>query len=103
MERRNATGSLYHSNVNDVGYFAYLFIYLFISPGSDPPSSSTGEAQALPSPVQVFDKTLLVKQMHILEPQDLLITRADKGEGSFFSSLCTSSFHIILFFNSTNT
>ncbi|XP_051906554.1 GTPase-activating Rap/Ran-GAP domain-like protein 3 isoform X3 [Hippocampus zosterae] len=47
---------------------------------SDPPSSSTGEAQALSPPLQVFDKTLLVKQMHILEPQDLLITRADKGK-----------------------
>ncbi|XP_054614194.1 GTPase-activating Rap/Ran-GAP domain-like protein 3 isoform X12 [Dunckerocampus dactyliophorus] len=46
--------------------------------GPDPPSSCT-EAQALP-PVQVFDKTLLVKQMHILEPQDLLVTRADKGK-----------------------
>uniref|UniRef100_A0A8C4ZSK9 GTPase activating Rap/RanGAP domain like 3 n=1 Tax=Gadus morhua TaxID=8049 RepID=A0A8C4ZSK9_GADMO len=31
-------------------------------------------------PVQVFDKTLVVKQMHILEPQDLLVTRADKGK-----------------------
>uniref|UniRef100_A0A3Q2D4X2 GTPase-activating Rap/Ran-GAP domain-like protein 3 n=1 Tax=Cyprinodon variegatus TaxID=28743 RepID=A0A3Q2D4X2_CYPVA len=30
--------------------------------------------------VQVFDKTIAVKQMHILEPQDLLITRADKGK-----------------------
>lgn len=37
------------------------------------------EAQALP-PVQVFDKTMVVKQMHVLEPQDLLITRADKGK-----------------------
>ncbi|XP_061787793.1 GTPase-activating Rap/Ran-GAP domain-like protein 3 isoform X6 [Nerophis lumbriciformis] len=46
--------------------------------GPDPPSACT-ETQALP-PVQVFDKTLLVKQMHILEPQDLLITRADKGK-----------------------
>lgn len=36
------------------------------------------EAQAVP-PVQVFDKTMVVKQMHVLEPQDLLITRADKG------------------------
>ncbi|KAI2664629.1 GTPase-activating Rap/Ran-GAP domain-like protein 3 [Labeo rohita] len=27
----------------------------------------------------VFDKTLTVKQMHVLEPQDLLIARADKG------------------------
>uniref|UniRef100_A0A8B9JFF3 GTPase-activating Rap/Ran-GAP domain-like protein 3 n=1 Tax=Astyanax mexicanus TaxID=7994 RepID=A0A8B9JFF3_ASTMX len=35
--------------------------------------------EALP-PVQVFDKTLTVKQMHVLEPQDLLITRADKGK-----------------------
>ncbi|XP_077352968.1 GTPase-activating Rap/Ran-GAP domain-like protein 3 isoform X2 [Festucalex cinctus] len=43
--------------------------------GPDPPSSST----ECP-PAQVFDKTLLVKQMHILEPQDLLITRADKGK-----------------------
>uniref|UniRef100_A0A673B6Z8 GTPase-activating Rap/Ran-GAP domain-like protein 3 n=1 Tax=Sphaeramia orbicularis TaxID=375764 RepID=A0A673B6Z8_9TELE len=34
---------------------------------------------ALP-PVQVFDKTIVVKQMHVLEPQDLLITRADKGK-----------------------
>uniref|UniRef100_A0A9J8CJL7 GTPase-activating Rap/Ran-GAP domain-like protein 3 n=1 Tax=Cyprinus carpio carpio TaxID=630221 RepID=A0A9J8CJL7_CYPCA len=31
-------------------------------------------------PVQVFDKTLTVKQMHLLEPQDLLIARADKGK-----------------------
>uniref|UniRef100_A0A8C2C441 GTPase-activating Rap/Ran-GAP domain-like protein 3 n=1 Tax=Cyprinus carpio TaxID=7962 RepID=A0A8C2C441_CYPCA len=31
-------------------------------------------------PVQVFDKTLTVKQMHVLEPQDLLIARADKGK-----------------------
>lgn len=36
------------------------------------------ETPTLP-PVQVFDKTMAVKQMHILEPQDLLITRADKG------------------------
>lgn len=36
------------------------------------------ETQTLP-PVQVFDKTMVVKQMHVLEPQDLLITRADKG------------------------
>lgn len=36
------------------------------------------ETQAVP-PVQVFDKTMVVKQMHVLEPQDLLITRADKG------------------------
>uniref|UniRef100_A0A8C0GWE3 GTPase-activating Rap/Ran-GAP domain-like protein 3 n=1 Tax=Chelonoidis abingdonii TaxID=106734 RepID=A0A8C0GWE3_CHEAB len=31
------------------------------------------------SSVQVFDKTLQVKQMHVLEALDLLITRADKG------------------------
>ncbi len=31
-------------------------------------------------PVQVFDKTLTVKQIHVLEPQDLLIARADKGK-----------------------
>uniref|UniRef100_A0A671W0V0 GTPase-activating Rap/Ran-GAP domain-like protein 3 n=1 Tax=Sparus aurata TaxID=8175 RepID=A0A671W0V0_SPAAU len=37
------------------------------------------ETQVLP-PVQVFDKTMVVKQMHVLEPQDLLITRADKGK-----------------------
>lgn len=36
------------------------------------------ETQTL-HPVQVFDKTMVVKQMHVLEPQDLLITRADKG------------------------
>ncbi|KAL4617428.1 GTPase-activating Rap/Ran-GAP domain-like protein 3 isoform X1 [Arapaima gigas] len=33
-----------------------------------------------PLPVQVFDKTMVVKQMHVLEPQDLLISRADKGK-----------------------
>uniref|UniRef100_A0A3B4E698 GTPase-activating Rap/Ran-GAP domain-like protein 3 n=1 Tax=Pygocentrus nattereri TaxID=42514 RepID=A0A3B4E698_PYGNA len=37
------------------------------------------DSPSLP-PVQVFDKTLTVKQMHVLEPQDLLITRADKGK-----------------------
>uniref|UniRef100_A0A674D0D2 GTPase-activating Rap/Ran-GAP domain-like protein 3 n=1 Tax=Salmo trutta TaxID=8032 RepID=A0A674D0D2_SALTR len=37
------------------------------------------DAQVLP-PVQVFDKTMVVKQMHVLEPQDLLITRTDKGK-----------------------
>ncbi|MGH0141981.1 UNVERIFIED_CONTAM: hypothetical protein FKN15_043223, partial [Acipenser sinensis] len=31
-------------------------------------------------PVQVFDKTMAVKQMHVLEAQDLLITRTDKGK-----------------------
>ncbi|XP_043913822.1 GTPase-activating Rap/Ran-GAP domain-like protein 3 [Protopterus annectens] len=31
-------------------------------------------------PVPVFDKTLSVKQMHVLEAQDLLITRVDKGK-----------------------
>ncbi|KAM7368780.1 hypothetical protein PAMP_013087 [Pampus punctatissimus] len=43
------------------------------------PALSTAETQALP-PVQVFDKTMVVKQMHVLEPQDLLIIRADKGK-----------------------
>ncbi|KAM7392602.1 hypothetical protein PAMA_007627 [Pampus argenteus] len=43
------------------------------------PALSTAETQALP-PVQVFDKTMAVKQMHVLEPQDLLIIRADKGK-----------------------
>nr|XP_023663724.1 GTPase-activating Rap/Ran-GAP domain-like protein 3 isoform X2 [Paramormyrops kingsleyae] len=33
-----------------------------------------------PPPVQVFDRTMVVKQMHVIEPQDLLITRADKGK-----------------------
>ncbi|XP_076014830.1 GTPase-activating Rap/Ran-GAP domain-like protein 3 isoform X2 [Genypterus blacodes] len=48
--------------------------------GPDPASSNTGsETQALP-PVQLFDKTIAVKQMHVLEPQDLLVTRADKGK-----------------------
>ncbi|KAK1883610.1 GTPase-activating Rap/Ran-GAP domain-like protein 3 [Dissostichus eleginoides] len=37
------------------------------------------ESQSVP-PVQVFDKTMVVKQVHVLEPQDLLITRADKGK-----------------------
>uniref|UniRef100_A0A669EIZ3 GTPase-activating Rap/Ran-GAP domain-like protein 3 n=1 Tax=Oreochromis niloticus TaxID=8128 RepID=A0A669EIZ3_ORENI len=31
-------------------------------------------------PVHVFDRTMVVKQMHVLEPQDLLITRTDKGK-----------------------
>ncbi|XP_062334703.1 GTPase-activating Rap/Ran-GAP domain-like protein 3 isoform X2 [Osmerus eperlanus] len=44
----------------------------------DPMLANT-ELPAVP-PVQVFDKTMVVKQMHILEPQDLLITRADKGK-----------------------
>ncbi|XP_024859844.1 GTPase-activating Rap/Ran-GAP domain-like protein 3 isoform X9 [Kryptolebias marmoratus] len=43
------------------------------------PTLTSGETQTLP-PVQVFDKTMAVKQMHVLEPQDLLITRADKGK-----------------------
>ncbi|XP_005917291.1 GTPase-activating Rap/Ran-GAP domain-like protein 3 isoform X2 [Haplochromis burtoni] len=37
------------------------------------------EPQSLP-PVHVFDRTMVVKQMHVLEPQDLLITRTDKGK-----------------------
>ncbi|XP_053138018.1 GTPase-activating Rap/Ran-GAP domain-like protein 3 isoform X3 [Hemicordylus capensis] len=32
--------------------------------------------------IPVFDKTLQVKQMHVLETLDLLITRADKGKDS---------------------
>ncbi|NXX97613.1 GARL3 protein, partial [Centropus bengalensis] len=32
--------------------------------------------------VQVFDKTLQIKQMHVLEALDLLITRTDKGKDS---------------------
>jgi len=36
----------------------------------------------LPS-VPVFDKTLPVKQMHVLETLDLLILRADKGDTPF--------------------
>ncbi|XP_029372163.1 GTPase-activating Rap/Ran-GAP domain-like protein 3 isoform X2 [Echeneis naucrates] len=43
------------------------------------PALANAEAQTLP-PVHVFDKTMAVKQMHVLEPQDLLITRADKGK-----------------------
>ncbi|KAL1275063.1 hypothetical protein QQF64_027877 [Cirrhinus molitorella] len=43
------------------------------------PLFSNADSPALP-PVQVFDKTLTVKQMHVLEPQDLLIARADKGK-----------------------
>ncbi|KAL0965183.1 hypothetical protein UPYG_G00277860 [Umbra pygmaea] len=43
------------------------------------PLLSNPDVQMLP-PVQVFDKTMVIKQMHILEPQDLLITRADKGK-----------------------
>ncbi|XP_059213609.1 GTPase-activating Rap/Ran-GAP domain-like protein 3 isoform X3 [Centropristis striata] len=43
------------------------------------PALPNAETQAVP-PVHVFDKTMVVKQMHVLEPQDLLITRADKGK-----------------------
>ncbi|XP_042158495.1 GTPase-activating Rap/Ran-GAP domain-like protein 3 isoform X2 [Oncorhynchus tshawytscha] len=43
------------------------------------PLLSNPDAQVLP-PVQVFDKTMVVKQIHVVEPQDLLITRADKGK-----------------------
>ncbi|XP_042580150.1 GTPase-activating Rap/Ran-GAP domain-like protein 3 isoform X2 [Cyprinus carpio] len=43
------------------------------------PLFSNADSPTLP-PVQVFDKTLTVKQMHLLEPQDLLIARADKGK-----------------------
>lgn len=48
------------------------------------------ETPAVP-PVQVFDKTMVVKQVHVLEPQDLLITRADKGTPSPCSTSQTSS------------
>lgn len=41
-------------------------------------SIGKSDSPSLP-PVQVIDKTLSVKQMHVLEPQDLLILRADKG------------------------
>ncbi|XP_048845119.1 GTPase-activating Rap/Ran-GAP domain-like protein 3 isoform X4 [Brienomyrus brachyistius] len=37
-----------------------------------------GESHTVPT--QVFDRTMLVKQMHVLEPQDLLIMRVDKGK-----------------------
>uniref|UniRef100_A0A8C6WWN8 GTPase-activating Rap/Ran-GAP domain-like protein 3 n=1 Tax=Neogobius melanostomus TaxID=47308 RepID=A0A8C6WWN8_9GOBI len=43
------------------------------------PTLPSADTSALP-PVQVFDKTVVVKQMHVLEPQDLLIMRADKGK-----------------------
>ncbi|XP_017315940.1 GTPase-activating Rap/Ran-GAP domain-like protein 3 isoform X1 [Ictalurus punctatus] len=43
------------------------------------PLLSSADSPSLP-PVQVIDKTLSVKQMHVLEPQDLLIMRADKGK-----------------------
>ncbi|XP_033501921.1 GTPase-activating Rap/Ran-GAP domain-like protein 3 isoform X4 [Epinephelus lanceolatus] len=43
------------------------------------PALPNAEPQTVP-PVQVFDKTMVVKQVHVLEPQDLLITRADKGK-----------------------
>ncbi|TWW66376.1 GTPase-activating Rap/Ran-GAP domain-like protein 3 [Takifugu flavidus] len=43
------------------------------------PVLPNAETQSVP-PVQVFDKTVVVKQMHVLEPQDLLIIRADKGK-----------------------
>ncbi|XP_055009684.1 GTPase-activating Rap/Ran-GAP domain-like protein 3 isoform X4 [Boleophthalmus pectinirostris] len=46
--------------------------------GTDP-TLSNSDPPAVP-PVQVFDKTMVVKQMHVLEPQDLLIMRADKGK-----------------------
>ncbi|XP_029300575.1 GTPase-activating Rap/Ran-GAP domain-like protein 3 isoform X2 [Cottoperca gobio] len=43
------------------------------------PALSNAETQSV-APVQVFDRTMVVKQVHVLEPQDLLITRADKGK-----------------------
>ncbi|XP_026777355.2 GTPase-activating Rap/Ran-GAP domain-like protein 3 isoform X4 [Pangasianodon hypophthalmus] len=43
------------------------------------PLLSSADSPSLP-PVQVIDKTLSIKQMHVLEPQDLLIMRADKGK-----------------------
>ncbi|XP_035383367.1 GTPase-activating Rap/Ran-GAP domain-like protein 3 isoform X1 [Electrophorus electricus] len=43
------------------------------------PLLCNADSSSLP-PVQVFDKTLTVKQMHVLEPLDLLIIRADKGK-----------------------
>lgn len=32
--------------------------------------------------IAVFDKTLQIKQMHVLEMLDLLLTRVDKGEST---------------------
>ncbi|PIO39362.1 hypothetical protein AB205_0066980, partial [Aquarana catesbeiana] len=32
--------------------------------------------------IAVFDKTLQIKQMHVLEMLDLLLTRVDKGEAT---------------------
>lgn len=40
--------------------------------------TSTPFADDLPA-VPVFDRTLPVKQMHVLEALDLLVLRADKG------------------------
>lgn len=61
------------------------------------------ETQALP-PVQVFDRTMVVKQLHVLEPQDLLITRADKGglrpggqDQMLFKSTLVSSSYLLCF------
>uniref|UniRef100_A0A8D0A3S4 GTPase-activating Rap/Ran-GAP domain-like protein 3 n=1 Tax=Sander lucioperca TaxID=283035 RepID=A0A8D0A3S4_SANLU len=42
--------------------------------------AATDTAGVMLLDVQVFDKTMVVKQVHVLEPQDLLITRADKGK-----------------------
>ncbi|XP_076140081.1 GTPase-activating Rap/Ran-GAP domain-like protein 3 isoform X4 [Alosa pseudoharengus] len=42
------------------------------------PLFSNSDSPVLP-PVHVFDKSMTVKQIHVLEPQDLLIIRADKG------------------------
>ncbi|XP_033845801.1 GTPase-activating Rap/Ran-GAP domain-like protein 3 isoform X2 [Periophthalmus magnuspinnatus] len=46
--------------------------------GTDP-ALSNADTPAVP-PVQVFDRTMVIKQMHVLEPQDVLIMRADKGK-----------------------
>ncbi|XP_076140082.1 GTPase-activating Rap/Ran-GAP domain-like protein 3 isoform X5 [Alosa pseudoharengus] len=43
------------------------------------PLFSNSDSPVLP-PVHVFDKSMTVKQIHVLEPQDLLIIRADKGK-----------------------
>lgn len=62
-----------------ISYFADHNLMFYFYSGLDSPT--------LP-PVQVFDKTLTVKQLHVLEPQDLIIVRADKGKKYVFIFIC---------------
>ena len=42
-------------------------------------------------PRMIFDKTVVIKQLNVVEAHGLLLFRADKGEGAFPSG----AFHLI--------